>query len=228
HVCGEAWLEGDVALVARNPDGHLALALLEGAAGAEHLHVNAHDRRLSEYALHRLLLGDYDRRSLEDAAGVADGDVESLSGRERLRAQEVDGRDDVLGRPFEGGGDDPRRLPRVVRVALGVLDALGVLVEDRLARAHALALLVHLVRAQDVEGVRLDLRLDVVAEVDAEQLVEPALRFDVGAEHEWARGRRRLGVARSLLGVARSLRAGDRRRAVSLEPQLGDVDAAQE
>ena len=187
---------------------------------AEQLHVQAHDRDLAEHALHRLSLDGHERRNLEDSARVADGDVERLSGRERLRAQEVDGGEDVLRRPFEGGGDDTRGLLRVVRVALGVLNPLRVLVEDGLARPHALTLLVHLVRAQHVEGVRLDLRLDVVAEVDAEQFMEPALRFHVRRQHERLRRR---------LAVARRLRAGDRpRRAVSLEPQLGDVNAAQE
>src|SRR3712207_3767008 len=110
EVVRQARLDGDAALVVRHPDGHLALALLDGAARPEEVNVYPDDRDLAEHALHLLLLDDDARRDLVDAAGVADGDVECLPRGERERAEEVDGRDDVLRRAFEGGGDDARRL----------------------------------------------------------------------------------------------------------------------
>src|SRR5205085_7324147 len=86
--------------------------------------------------------------------------------------------------------------------------------------ADATALRVERARAQRVEGVRPDLRLGVELEADAEEFTEEALRLDVGREKEW-RLLRGLGVALGLY-VARGCGG-----AVSLEPQLGDLDAAQ-
>src|ERR1044072_1055740 len=218
-VVRQARLDGDVALVARHPDGHLALALFDGTARPEHLHVHADDLDLAEHALHLLLLGADRRRHIEDATRVADGNRKGLPGRERLRAQEVDGRDDVLRRPVKRGRDDARRRLNIVRVALGVLDLTGLLVEDRLARADALALLVLLESAQRVEVVRLDLRLGVELEAHPQELREKALRSHVGRQHQ--------GRGRGLLTF--TLNGGVARRwALSLEAQLGDVDGAQD
>jgi hypothetical protein len=91
-----------------------------------------------------------------DRAGIADDEFKSATGFERLRAQEVDGRDEIVRGVLERRGDDARLALRVVRVAQRPRQQVVRAVEDGLARAQAFALLVARAVAQDEERCRLD------------------------------------------------------------------------
>src|SRR6476659_8790725 len=138
----DAAADRNVSRVLSDPNGELALLVINQSLWSKKLGVHAQRIDAAEHCIQSLLLDHLDRNGV-DAPAVTNIDVEALADFERLRTNEIDRGEDVLQLSAgELGGCAARFTLWIVWIAQGPGHRAFRAIESRFGRAHALALFV--------------------------------------------------------------------------------------